>query len=434
MEHGQTDSTCSTLSIAIRGRSRLNTLPTHHVSDVWSRQYLATHLHARTSLLTQNQRRMMKKVQRLAVLAAATACLVTIGSGTANAALTTQHQSAGALVFAQTDDPTGNAVVVYERSSTGALKETKSYPTGGLGGILGGSVVDHTASEGSMAYSDNTLLVANAGSNSVTSFAIVGTRLVRRQVVSSEGDFPVSVAVHGQFVYVLNARDGGAVQGFIDVAGFLTKLPNSHRDLKLDPSATPEFTSTPAETAFTPDGSKLLVSTKGDSSAFDVFANRGLFGLSAIPVVTTIAGAVPFGFTFDRSGNVVTTEAGLNAVAIFSIARGGTLTQISQALTGQQATCWIVRDGANFYASNAGSGTLSGYADDKDGELSVAGVTSTDPGTVDAAVTGDGKFLYAQTGATGTIDEFKVGPKGTLTKIGTVTLPGGVGAEGIVAL
>ena len=54
----------------------------------------------------------------------------------------------------------------------------------------------------------------NAGSDTVSVFAVYGDRLRLRQVVRSGGKFPVSIAVHGDTVYVLNAHDGGSVQGF----------------------------------------------------------------------------------------------------------------------------------------------------------------------------------------------------------------------------
>ena len=49
----------------------------------------------------------------------------------------------------------------------------------------------------------------NAGSNTITVFAVHGDRLTRLQVIGSGGEFPVSIAARGSRVYVLNARDGG---------------------------------------------------------------------------------------------------------------------------------------------------------------------------------------------------------------------------------
>ena len=118
-------------------------------------------------------------------------------------------------VFVQTDGLSGNAVVVYNRTANGTLHQAGTYPTGGVGGQLDGSVADHLASQGSLVYDAavGLLYAVNAGSNTVTVFSVHGDSLVRRQVISSGGTFPVSIAVRGNLVYVLNARDGGSVQG-----------------------------------------------------------------------------------------------------------------------------------------------------------------------------------------------------------------------------
>ncbi len=54
-------------------------------------------------------------------------------------------------------------------------------------------------------------------------------------------------------------------------------------------------------------------------------------------------------------------------------------------------------------------------------------------GTVDATATPDGQYLYVQAGAKGIVDEYHVGQDGSLTEIGSVTVPGAAGAEGIAA-
>jgi 6-phosphogluconolactonase (cycloisomerase 2 family) len=101
--------------------------------------------------------------------------------------------------------------------------------------------------------------------------------------------------------------------------------------------------------------------------------------------------------------------------------------------TGQAATCWVIGSGDHFYASNAGSGTLTGLRENRHGSLQSTGNTTTAAGTVDAAITPDGKFLHAQTGVGGGIDSFRINSDGTLTKTGTVTVPNAAGGEGIAA-
>jgi sugar lactone lactonase YvrE len=333
--------------------------------------------------------------------------------------------------FVQTNAADGNKVVAYDS----ALKPAGSYATGGNGGALTGAVVDRLASQGSLTLdrAHGLLYVVNAGSNTITVFGVHGTRLTKLQVIGSGGTFPVSIAVHGDLVYVLNARDGGSVQGFQRLGSRLIRVPFWNRGLGLDPAATPEFTHTPGQVAFSPDGSQLLVTTKANTNAIDVFAIDRLGGPSKSPVVNVEDGAVPFAAAFDRHGNLAVAEAGTTAVATFDLHRNGTITALDTAATGQAATCWIVYANGTFYASNAGSGTVSAYHAGAGGRLTAHGTTSTDAGTVDAAVSGDGHHLYVQTGAKGIIDAYRINANGSLTAAGSVTVANTAGGEGIAA-
>jgi hypothetical protein len=87
-----------------------------------------------------------------------------------------------------------------------------------------------------------------------------------------------------------------------------------------------------------------------------------------------------------------------------------------------------------LYASNAGSGTFSSIRSGFGGQLTFLGNTETHGGTVDAAVSANSRFLYVQAGAAGIVDEFAIGAQGAVTKVGSVTVPGAIGGEGIVAL
>ncbi|ETK32759.1 hypothetical protein [Microbispora sp. ATCC PTA-5024] len=57
--------------------------------------------------------------------------------------------------------------------------------------------------------------------------------------------------------------------------------------------------------------------------------------------------------------------------------------------------------------SNAGSGTLSGYRGSGHGSVKDLGTTATDAGTVDAAASADGRYLYVQTGEDGNVNAFR---------------------------
>jgi 6-phosphogluconolactonase (cycloisomerase 2 family) len=372
-----------------------------------------------------------------AAVAAAAATVVVTALATPAFASTTKATSSGYsgashAVFVQTDATSGNHVVAYHRAADGALSPAGSYPTGGLGGVLGGSVVDHTASQGSLTYDPwhSLLYAVNAGSNTVSVFAVSGDHLALREVLGSGGTFPVSVAVHGDLVYVVNALNGGSLQGYRVLGGFL--VPGSGRALGLNPSASPQFTNTPGQVAFTPDGSKLIVTTKANGNDIDVF-DVGFGGWLSAPVVNSEPGTVPFAISFDAYGHLVIAEAGPNALATFTISGHGTLTQLDAVGTGQTATCWVAPAGSFLFASSAGSAAESGFTDAADGQLTLLGATATDAGTVDASAAAGGQFLYVQTGGAGIVDEYAVGAGGALSQQGEVTVPDAVGGEGIVA-
>ena len=187
----------------------------------------------------------------------------------------------------------------------------------------------------------------------------------------------------------------------------------------MNPTATPQFVNTPGQVAFSPDGSKLIVTTKANGNDIDVF-NVGLLGyLSPNPVVNAEPGTVPFAIGFDQAGNLVIAEAGTNSLATFALNHDGTVTLLHSVATGQAATCWVASAGSFFYASNAGSASVTGFRSGPGGQLTALGNTSTDAGTVDAAASSDGRFLYVQAGGPGNVDAFRINSDGSLTALGS---------------
>jgi 6-phosphogluconolactonase (cycloisomerase 2 family) len=365
-------------------------------------------------------------------LLAGSAAAIALGVAPA-AQASTIGQSASSAVFVQTDNTSGNQVEVYQRAADGTLSLVQGYATGGLGGVLTGSVVDHLASQGSLTYDSahHLLYAVNAGSNTVSVFAVSGVQLTLRQVVSSGGTFPVSVAVHGSVVYVLNAENGGSIQGYRVENGRLELKSDWNRQLGLESDGTPQFTHTPGQVGFTADGSQLLVTTKAAGN--DVYVYRlGFDGSPSHQVtVNSLPGTVPFAFVSTGWRQVALVEAGSSTVTTFEVGYDGTLTQLSSVATGQAATCWIAGDGDLLFASNAGSANETGLQVGGFGSLTSLGDTKTDAGTVDAAASQDGRNLYVQTGGNGIVDEYAIGTGGSLTQIGSVTVPGAAGGEGI---
>ena len=157
----------------------------------------------------------MQTLTRLGIVAVTALATTAALAPTVSAA---DHHGAAHAVFVQTDGPraTGRRL---RPSGRRALTASGRYATGGLGGELTGSVVDHLASEGSLAYSPATAALRRQRRQQHRLGLLgAGDRLDARQVVGSGGTFPVSIAVRGHLVYVVNALGGGSVQGFVSTS------------------------------------------------------------------------------------------------------------------------------------------------------------------------------------------------------------------------
>lgn len=340
-------------------------------------------------------------------------------------------QGGGSAVFVQTNDPSGNQIVAYQRDGQGGLQFAGRTDTGGNGTLISGAVVDPLASQGSLAYDppEHELVAVNGGSDTITVFRVAGTRLFDRRTVPSGGTTPVSVAADGDHIYVLNAGGTGTVQGFD--ADSLNPIPDTTRDLGLTAALT--YLTSPGQIGITPDGRHLVVTTKANASTIDVFGLWPSGALSDSPVVNPSATPVPFSFTFDPAGDLVVTEAGTSNLTTYAVGPSGTLSELGTISDGQSALCWVASAGRYFYGANAGSGTVTTFTVGGGGQPAVVGETTTDPGPIDVAVSPDDHVLYVETGARDIVDEFAIGGNGSLSPIGSVTpeLPGHSGLEGI---
>ncbi len=366
----------------------------------------------------------------IALLAALAAVLIGAQATSAGAA-----QEGKRAVFVQTNQPAGNQIAVYDRAADGTLSSAGTYATGGNGGAaLPGTESDRLASQGSLVYDSEhkQLIAVNAGSDTVSVFRVQGDQLTLEDVLPSGGQFPASVGVHDDLAYVLNSGGAGTVQGFRVTKDGLDSIPGSARSLGLANTDPPNFLTAPGQVGFTPDGRQLIVTTKASGSTIDVFQvdHDGL--LSATPVANPSATPVPFAFTFGAGGRLVAGEAGTSSLTTYRIGQDGTLADPKSQTDGQVALCWVERVGGFYFVSNTGSNTLSSFRVAGNGRpvLVNAVAANTHPGPIDLA--SSGHFLYAETGLTSTVDEFRVGDDGTLVSIGTVTgLPPGI--EGIAA-
>jgi 6-phosphogluconolactonase len=327
-----------------------------------------------------------------------------------------RHDPAG-HVYTQNNSPAGNAVLAFNRDRDGRLTPAGSVATGGTGTGAG------LGSQGAVTLSGDLLFAVNAGSNDISVLRVRhdGLRLVDR--VSSGGTDPISVAVRGHLVYVLNNGGAGNISGFVvDHDGDIRPLPGSTRSLT---------GSGPAQVAFTPFGDRLVVTEKA-SNTIDTFA-LGRDGRPGQAVSHASSGATPFGFDFDRHSDLIVSEAaggpsGTSAVSSYDLSHGGFSLVSPSVPNGQGAACWVLVSKSDrlAFVANTGSGTVSSYRIARDGSLTlVAGAAETVGGSaIDLAQSDDGRFLYSLT--TGKIAGAHQNADGSLSPVNDATgIPAG---------
>jgi 6-phosphogluconolactonase (cycloisomerase 2 family) len=266
----------------------------------------------------------------------------------------------------------------------------------------------------------NRFFAVNAGDNSISMLALEPNgELTLLSNVDSGGIRPITIAAHGDLVYVANEGDRATIAanitGFRVVGPDLVPIAGSTQALSVTDAR-------PGQIGFTPDGTRLIVTEKATHHITTFVVTAGVAGPAK---VQSSSGMTPFAFTFSPEGFLVVAEVGAgggptSSVSSYGIAADGTLTPLTAALaTNQTAACWIVEVGGFAYVANAASATITGVAVGLDGMLALrdaSGVTATTGAVaIDMAATPDGGFLYSLSGNPRGIRIFELGADGSLT-------------------
>lgn len=382
----------------------------------------------------------------------------------------------GGRVYTETNNATGNSIVVLQSTPNGQLTQVASVASGGKGS---GAFLD---SQGSVTLSPDGryLFAVNAGDNTVSSFAVTPGGLTLINTEPSNGTFPVSITATNNLVYVVNEGAVSPATGpgtFVDAAGNISgfTIDNTGALVPLPGSAEPTGTG-PREISFNPSGNLLTVTNRTSNDIYTYTLDAK--GLASAPTITPSADPSkfgPFGFAF-RGNTMVVADSNTSpdfsynqpaGASSYSVSPSGAVTPESAFVANtQQITCWVVVAHGHAYTTNAigptsvaanfpnlGPGSISSYRIGADGTLTLEqGVAGTLPGAgannllmgqghlaVDEAASGD--FLYVldinlppDAPNTGAVATFRFNGNGTLTYVGeTNPLPGGPGFTGLAA-
>ena len=325
--------------------------------------------------------------------------------------------TASGAVYVQTN-AAPNEVIAFRRADDGSLHLIGSVTTGGEGD---GS--PHLTSQGSVVLTGDGrhLLVTNAATDDLSVFTVATDGSIELRDRVHTGAAPKSVAERGGLVVVLNTGEPGLASFRLDAEGIEAVEGG---DQALEPSH-----ADPAQVAFSPDGSMVVITERGTDSivTYQVTSN-GTFGDSS-----TIAseGPTPYGFAFTSDGTLVVTEAfraekGAAAASSYAIEEGSLAPRTSSVGNGRSEICWaaITPDDRFAFATNFADGAVSRFAIASDGSLSLddatAGISEDGmPGLRDEDLTSDGRFLYAIDADGGRVYGWSVDAEGSLEPVGS---------------
>jgi hypothetical protein len=326
------------------------------------------------------------------------------------AAATAAANGAQAVGYVYSNNNTAdhNSISAFRRMSDGALVELPGSPFGTGGSGTGMPV----ATQGALQLTaDRRFIVAvDPGSNEISVLRIRsngGLRLV--DTVSSHGNVPGSLGVHGSLVYVANTGAGG-----MNYTGFWLQPDGNLTHINGSTHALPD-TAFPGQILFSPDGRRAVGIRTGGTpteptlgpSQIDTFAVNADGTLTpgpGSPYASERIGPIGAQFRPHHPSQLLVTNAhdgpGLGSVSSYHVNARGRLTNVagSPFANGETATCWveITSDGRYLFAVNTASFSVSSYRLGAGGTLSLLGNTAIKDAVApfDARLDPTGSYLY----------------------------------------
>ncbi|KAF8638335.1 hypothetical protein AX17_002355 [Amanita inopinata Kibby_2008] len=307
----------------------------------------------------------------------------------------------------------------------GRLGCPRSASTDGKGGRgIDSPVGDPLFSQASIQVSraSNLLVNANAGSDTISLFAIDSSDPTRLTLIGkpapSGGDFPVSTAFNaaGDKVCALNSGTRNGVMCYnVDKRIGLIPIKHSFRSLNINQTTPPTGAqNTVGQVAFSPDGTKLFATVKGDESLgrsgflaiWDIINQNPLTLSEQHDTIFTEVGLRPFGLTFIHGKNAILSADTISGFEIWDLDRKVSRTT---RLPGALGDCWTTysRKTGSYYLIGADRSTITEITIDANLNGTVANQYPKEPGSLladaDVASIGTKDFLYNLSGARLTI-------------------------------
>jgi hypothetical protein len=364
------------------------------------------------------------------------------------------NNAAGAAYFI-TNEPSGNFVVSADVANDGTLTLRQAAPTGGNGahGVTNPVGPDPLFSQGAVKTSkaSNVLATVNAGSNTISLFAInpVSPAAIQKigDPVPSGGDFPMSLAINAAGTQ-LCALNGGANNGVscfnVNNQTGLTPLANTQRSLGLNQTTPPNGPAgTTSHIVFSEDNKQLIASVKGippQPGFFAVWdiATDGSLSNNFKSIPPNQGGLLPFSMTVIEGQNaLLATDAGVGFDIVDLANQSNSNRSSVVPIQGQGATCWSSHSPktGNFYLTDIKTSLVTEVNVDSNlkGSIVKQYPQGNNAGTIDndIATVGSNDFMYVLAANATTINVVALNAPGNAQNIQSLDVSGPAKSVGL---
>jgi hypothetical protein len=374
------------------------------------------------------------------------------------------------IVYVESNDPDGNAILAYQRAADGSLTPLPGSPfsTGGLGITTTYALGPFDSDQEVIVNPEHTMLFAvNGGSDTIAVFWINddgSLTPVDGSPFPSGGSNPVSVGLANQTLCVVNQDQDPGHPG--ESPPNYTSFHVSPRG-KLTPvqlSTVPvDIGSSPSQALTVPDAGLLFGADflGGLLRSFEIKGSgrlipRTVQALPPGPFAGTGAPALPLGLAVHPKEPLLYVGfVTINQVGVYEYNEHGKLNFLKSVPDSGHGVCWLLVNsaGTRLYASNTGDPSVSVFDISSDPttpaeiqKVNLNVVPGSSPGSFQFGLDSAGQFLHvvtqqdsaASTSAANALHVFSVAQDGTLTEVPSsptiLPVPNLVRPQGVAAL
>ncbi len=324
------------------------------------------------------------------------------------------RSSVRAATFGEAWDTTAGGLLVATNAVDRSVSLSRVSSDGALQQV--GPSIATGLSPDSVAFDGTHVVVANAGSNTVSTYSVVEfaegqLELEQAGSPTPTGGAPSAVAFGpGGFLAVANAGDDTVSMYSISAVGHLSPIGSPTRT-----------GGDPRSLAFSPGVGRFLATANASTDSVSMFEVSSDGGLASTDVSPTGDRPESVAFSPGTGRFLATANEESDSVSTFEVSAAGKLTPVDEAPAGDAPTsvAFSSGDGDLMAAANTGADSVSVFRVSEGGEVVSVAEAPTGDEPVSVAFSQDGALLATADQGSDTVSIFEVSTTGGLTSAGS---------------